>query len=550
MRGRWIAVALVGTVVGGISAVVGVRAGESLPGTNVAGVDVGGLGRADLRAALTGLEDTRTEGELPLVADDVKAGLDRSLVDVDLDASVDQALSAGRDGPVGFVLGPLLERGDRDVALQLSIDQARLSTRLDELATLVDRPSTPGGFAISGVTATPVSPTAGRTLDRDAARLPLGEALRTGQSEPVTLPVLITEPAATPADVARVTAAAQKALTTSYTLTVGAVALTFNPAEVAPLLRPTAPDGSLALTLDAAGLTALVTAKAAPLAVAPRSASFSVESAAPVLDGKDDLSFSPVPAAVSVVPAVTGRAVDVAAAATALTSIIPVGTATGALQVTAVEPPLSTAVAQGAGVTSLVGTFTTYFQAGQPRATNIRRIAELVNGTYVPAGEKFSLNGAAGERTKARGFLADSAIVDGVLVDEVGGGVSQFATTIFNAAFFAGLPIERHKPHSFYISRYPAGRESTVYFGQLDVRFRNDTSHGLLVRTSSTRSSVTVELYGDNGGRAVSADHLPRVPRPDGGFTIEVVRSVTGGDGVTSRRVFKTAYDPPPPPIP
>lgn len=550
MRGRWIAAALVVTAVGGVGTVVGVRAGEALPGTAVAGVDVGGLGRADLRAALQDLGDTRTEGGLPLVAADVRATLDRSVVTVDLGESVDRALSVGRDGPLEFVLGPLLERGDRDVDLALSVDEPRLRARLGELAAQVDRPSAPGGFVVTGVTATGVPPTPGRTLDREAAQAPVLDALRAGSSQPVELPVTISQPSSTQADVERVTAAARTALATSYALSAGDTSLSLSPAEVAPLLRPTAPDGSLALTVDPVGLDALVTAKAAALHVAPRPASFRVASAAPVLDGKDDLSWAPVPAEVSVVPAVAGRAVDVAAAKTALSSMIPAATPTGALTLAVVEPPLSTAVAQAAGVTTLMGTFTTYFQAGQPRATNIRRIAQLVDGTYVPPGERFSLNGTAGERTRARGFVADSAIVDGVLVDEVGGGVSQFATTLFNAAFFAGLPIEQHKPHSFYISRYPAGRESTVYFGQLDMRFRNDTSKGMLVRTSSTPTSVTVTIYGDNGGRAVTADHGPRVPRPDGGFTIDVVRSVTGGDGVTSRRVFKTSYDPPPPPTP
>ena len=85
--------------------------------------------------------------------------------------------------------------------------------------------------------------------------------------------------------------------------------------------------------------------------------------------------------------------------------------------------------------------------------------------------------------------------VDGVLTDEVGGGVSQFATTLFNAAFFAGVPILEHKPHSFYISRYPAGRESTVYFGAIDVRFRNDTRHPMLVRTRSTAGSASTRAW-------------------------------------------------------
>jgi vancomycin resistance protein YoaR len=75
-----------------------------------------------------------------------------------------------------------------------------------------------------------------------------------------------------------------------------------------------------------------------------------------------------------------------------------------------------------------------------------------------------SLNGEPASGRRRAGFVADGAIVDGVLTDEVGGGVSQFATTLFNAAFFAGLPILEHKPHSFYISRYPAAasRRSTT----------------------------------------------------------------------------------------
>jgi len=220
--------------------------------------------------------------------------------------------------------------------------------------------------------------------------------------------------------------------------------------------------------------------------------------------------------------------------------------ATRPLPVQVTAPTLTTEQAQGAGVRSLLGTFTTYFTAGQPRATNIRRIAELVDDAYLPPGEVLSLNRTAGERTRARGFVADGAIVDGELTDEVGGGVSQFATTLFNAAFFAGLPIPEHQPHSLYLSRYPAGRESTVYFGQIDVKVRNDTGSGISVQTSSTPRSVTVALYGDNGGRTVTSTSGPREPRDDGGFRISVTRTIAGGDGRGERRVFRTSYDPPP----
>ncbi|HWH28767.1 MAG TPA: VanW family protein, partial [Mycobacteriales bacterium] len=201
---------------------------------------------------------------------------------------------------------------------------------------------------------------------------------------------------------------------------------------------------------------------------------------------------------------------------------------------------------QSHGIRSLLGTFTTYFTPGQPRVTNIRRIASVVDDTYLSPGEVLSLNEVAGPRTRAKGYVADSAIINGELVPQVGGGVSQFATTLFNAAFFAGLPIEEHKPHSFYISRYPAGRESTVSYGSIDVKIRNDTAHGLVVKTWSTPSSVTVGIYGDNGGRTVTSRSGPREPRERGGFRISVTRTVAGGDGKGGTRTFRTTYNPPP----
>jgi vancomycin resistance protein YoaR len=317
--------------------------------------------------------------------------------------------------------------------------------------------------------------------------------------------------------------------------------------EVAPLLRLGQGARGPQLSLDGAALRARVAQKAAALSVAARNASVSVAAPAAVVDTKGDLVWTPRPAPVSVLPATAGRTVDVDAATARLRARVLTADRSGPqpLALTTVQPAITTAAAQR--VRTVVGTFTTRFAPGQPRATNIRRIAQLVDGTWVAPGAEFSLNGTAGRRTRARGFVADGAIVDGALTDEVGGGVSQFATTLFNAAFFAGVPILEHKPHSFYISRYPAGRESTVYYGAIDVRFRNDTAVPLLVRTRSTASSVTVELYGDNGGRRVVSSSGPRRPRADGGFRIDVVRTTTGGDGRGGRRVFSTSYDPVPP---
>ena len=126
----------------------------------------------------------------------------------------------------------------------------------------------------------------------------------------------------------------------------------------------------------------------------------------------------------------------------------------------------------------------------------------MIDGTLLSPGETFSLDSVVGQRTKANGFVKGFVISGGVFREEMGGGVSQVATTMYNAAFFAGLEDVEHHPHELYIDRYPVGREATVYFGKLDLRFRNDTKSGVLVKASVVRSTpaaqgeMHVELWG------------------------------------------------------
>ena len=116
-------------------------------------------------------------------------------------------------------------------------------------------------------------------------------------------------------------------------------------------------------------------------------------------------------------------------------------------------------------------------------------------------GETFSLNDTVGKRTRANGFTKGFIIDDGVYQEDLGGGVSQMATTMFNAMFFAGLEDIEHKTHSFYIDRYPVGREATVAWGSVDLRFKNDTPYGVLITarvtpsTPSKQGVVTVRMW-------------------------------------------------------
>jgi vancomycin resistance protein YoaR len=181
------------------------------------------------------------------------------------------------------------------------------------------------------------------------------------------------------------------------------------------------------------------------------------------------------------------------------------GTATISLEVT--KPGLTTEAATALGIVGPVGTttiwknqpqvnsFTTYYDPGQPRVSNIHRIADIIRGTIVRPGQTFSINTIVGQRTVDKGFVIAGAIANGEHDNEVGGGVSQFATTMFNAAFFDGLPFKEYQAHSEHFDRYPFGREATMGFEHPDLQWVNNTPYGIMVWTSYTDTSITVTLY-------------------------------------------------------
>lgn len=164
---------------------------------------------------------------------------------------------------------------------------------------------------------------------------------------------------------------------------------------------------------------------------------------------------------------------------------------------TMIESPLikNSQWAAALGINQPVGSFTTNYPAGQDRAINIVRIAEIIRGTVIEPGTTFSVNETTGPRTEAQGFVPGGIIVNGKLSTGVGGGISQFATTLFNAAFFAGLDIPNYMMHTLYISRYPYGREATLAWPTVDLKITNTTPYGILIWTESTPESITVTLY-------------------------------------------------------
>ena len=147
------------------------------------------------------------------------------------------------------------------------------------------------------------------------------------------------------------------------------------------------------------------------------------------------------------------------------------------------------------GIVELVGRFTTEYQPGQTRVVNIHRIAELIQGAVVYPGETFSVNDFVGERTEEKGFVSGGVINLGVYTKDVGGGISQFITTLFTAAFNAGMEFPFYQSHTLDIPRYREGVDATISWPAPDFQFYNPHPYAVLLWPTVTDSSVTVSLY-------------------------------------------------------
>ncbi|MDX1450406.1 MAG: VanW family protein, partial [Acidimicrobiia bacterium] len=217
------------------------------------------------------------------------------------------------------------------------------------------------------------------------------------------------------------------------------------------------------------------------------------------------------------------------------------------------------------GPLGLVSSFTTNHPCCADRVHNIHLFAEIVDGAVVMPGEEFSLNGWVGERTVERGFRPAPTIIRGELEDTIGGGVSQFATTFYNAVFHGCYEDVSHKPHTYYFSRYPEVSEATINWPNLDLVFRNDSDAPIWIKTNYTGRSITVEFYGNTGGRTcervlgnrrnftspkkdfVGNPEIPpgeekRVDKGFGGWTNSVKRIITWPDGTTEEQTWTWSY--------
>ena len=462
-------------------------------GTSIAGVDVGGLSQrqavAELDSRFTAISDD------PVVF--VAGGRRFTLAANQLGLHPDWRAAVAAAARSGSGFGPI--RGFRrlhtrffgaEVHPRLAVSNAALEFALDRIAAGVDRAPRNAELARRGLRIEVVTERAGRRLDREGASEVIARSLGSLDREDghTTLPVVTSSPTVTATMLAPVAQRARVALSGPVVLRGSGTSWRLPRWRLAELL---------ALPKDGARRLAI----SGPLADDWFQGLAERVGRKPV-----DARFAVSGASVQIVPSRAGTELDVLRTSRALLRAMLSPTNRAATVVVGrAAPERTTADAIAMGIDRRLSLYKTYNSGTADRITNLRLGVTLLDDTLVPPGGTFSLNGTLGERTVERGFRPAPVIIGTEYAEEVGGGTSQVATTVFNAAWEAGLRITERNPHSLYISRYQLGRDATVYWPSLDLSFVNDTASWVLVKGFVEADGIAVGIYGGEGRRVESS---------------------------------------------
>ena len=512
--------------------------GDVLPGVTVNGIDVGNVPRAEARRRLAMKLPDKLARRLTVVVGERRLTIrGDELFEPDPDASARVAFRAGRRtffGRLGAELAPFLVKHDVDAVVRV-----RPAGRVQLVRRLAGVTTAPVDASIRMRGGAPVVTPAQTGTAADVERL-LGQlaASALGDGAPVRARV-------DPAPAALSTAAAERAATEARSVVSAPVRLfvaharvgAVRPKELAALVRFRAENGRFVLSLDPARFARVTKAVARARTRSPRDATFRV-----------------VGKRVRVVPSRSGVRLDASRSANAVLSaaLRPYGRV-ARLHFAVRAPELTTREARALGIRRQLVTYTTQMgDSSANRIHNVHLMADYIDGTIIRAGKTFSFNKVVGPRTPERGFVEGQMIIGSLLVPSIGGGVCQTATTLFNDAFEAGLPIVERHNHSWYISHYPIGRDATVSWGGPDLVFRNDLRHAILIKASYTDATLTFTFYGTPQRRRVISKTGPqsnfRAPTmsyaidpnaPAGSVRVEQSSNESGFDVTVERTVYE-----------
>ena len=464
-------------------------------GTTVSGVDVSGLSPKKAHERIgKGVGDqlaqpvTLTVGQGSSELVPAKSG-----ISVDTDASVKKL--------TGFTLNPLTlaqRLGGQHTDAVIRVDSTALRGALEDRVDTMANGAVSATVTLDGTKPVTTPASNGIGLDVEASLKQIGGTWPLGKktlamAEGTATPAITDEEASEFVD-GTLTPLLSSGLTVN-TADAGAqsknpgAAAAFSPQDTAEMLKISSEGGTLSATFDPTALRDAIVARVGQVETPAQNATWKIDGSATGAPG----------ARPQYVPAAQGKTIDTAALSASLlkagTSATDVAGRTVTLPMVVAEPTVKTPQNEW-GISEAIGEFATPYNAGDaPRTQNLTRGAELVNGTVVKPGEVFSLEKTLGEVDGEHGFAAAGVIQNGEHVDAMGGGLSQVATTVFNAGFEAGMDDTEHHPHQYYFERYPAGREATLWTGNLDMKFTNSTPHAVLVQAWLDGEQIHVRMW-------------------------------------------------------
>jgi vancomycin resistance protein YoaR len=466
-------------------------------GVTISGLDVGGLTAAEAEQKLSARSRALSTRPVAFTGAGRRWSFAPAQLGVraDWQEAVERALDRG-DGvmPLRGLQRLRLRLFGADVVPKASADQAALDQRLAAIAKQVDVAGREAAIVLKGHEPVVVAGEAGRSLDRAAAaEVVVASLVALERSGPVGLPIRVKPPKVDRNALAPVAAKVRTALSAPVRFLYKGVHLSISPNRMAKFLQ-LPEDGERELSIGGPAALRYFADLGRAVRRAPREVDFNV----------DDNGVA------HLVRSKNGRKLDVEASEKALlAAALSTTNRQARLVVVPARPRLSTERAKALGITGLVGGYTTYYGGDANRIHNVQLVARLIDRHMIAPHSTFSFNETTGERNAAQGFLEAPVIINGELKTGLGGGVCQVSTTVFNAAFEAGLPITQRTNHALYIDHYPLGRDATVNYPDTDLKFVNDSDRWILLRTLVGSSSLTVRLYGTPLHRRVETQTTP-----------------------------------------
>ncbi len=533
-----------------------------LRGIWIGHVSLAGLDRDAARQAIGELAESLEKQVVHVRVGDQLLSVRRAELgfEVDVDATTERAMQLGRTDVSWFGFGWWVARWSRSSHVQpiVHFDSAALDRIVEQLQQegVQDAPFD-GSIELTDGHPVPKYPHRGYVIDRASSRDRIVAALTEEHGGVIDLPLIEAPPHLDRQAVDAAVARAKRLLAGSVHVIAPDTddEITVSTADLAAALatRPrVVPRPYLEVYLDPVRLDRRLKTARERIEREPIDATFNV--------GKNNqVHIVPDRPGIRLDPALLADAVLFAAASPGRRGLIPLDRAARA--------SLTVDDARALGIKELVGEFTTFHPCCRPRVKNIHHIADLLNGVIVKPGETFSVNQHVGPRTTKNGFVAAPTIEHGEMVDSLGGGISQFATTMFNAVLHGGYEIVERQPHSYYFSRYPMGHEATLSYPKPDLKFTNDTQAGMLIQCEYGKTFIRVRIFGDREGRKITTHVGPRtdiiqppveyvpnaeidpeeeevVERGQIGWTVVVSRKVRYADGKEKEERRKVVYSP------